>query len=212
MYLATCTRPDLSATVSELRRFSQNPGAAHWEGVKRVLRYLSGTIGEGLLYKRGAQVEVWGYSDSGHAGSKETSRGRGGHVFLSAGAAISWRSSMMKSVTHSSCESEYVGLSEAGNEVVYLNQLQGEMSIGKTGVLLFGDNESSLKLALNPVFHQRSKHIRIKYHSLRDRVEEGLIELCKVDSGLNAADMLTKNVGVGVLKICKGLVGMVASG
>ena len=118
----------------------------------------------------------------------------------------------MKLVTHSSCESEYVGLSEAGNEAVYLHQLQGEMGIGKGSVLLLGDNESSLKLALNPVFHQRSKHIRIKYHSLRDRVEEGLIELCKVDTGLNAADMMTKNVGVGVLKICKSLVEIVPSG
>ena len=212
MYLATCTRPDLAAAVSELSKFNQNPGVTHWEGVKRVLRYLSGTVGEGLMYKRGAQVEVWGYSDSGHAGERETSRGRSGYVFLSAGAAVSWRSSMMKLVTHSSCESEYVGLSEAGNEAVYLNQLQGEMKIGKMSVLLLGDNESSLKLAMNPVFHQRSKHIRIKYHSLRDRVEEGLIELCKIDTGLNAADMMTKNVGVGILKVCKGLVGMVASG
>ena len=212
MYLATCTRPDLAAAVSELSKFSQNPGVTHWEGVKRVLRYVSCTAGDGLLYKRGAQIEVWGYSDAGHAGDRETSKGRSGYVFMSAGAAISWRSSMMKLVTHSSCESEYVGLSEAGNEAVYLHQLQGEMKIGKGSVLLLGDNESSLKLALNPVFHQRSKHIRIKYHSLRDRVEEGLIELCKVDTGLNAADMMTKNVGVGVLKICKGLVGMVSSG
>ena len=79
-------------------------------------------------------------------------------------------------------------------------------------MLLLGENESSLKLAMNPVFHHRSKHIRIKYHSLRDRVEEGLIELGKVDTGLNAADMLAKNVGVGVMKVCKGLVGMIESG
>lgn len=212
MYLATCTRPDLAAAVSELSKFSQNPGVAHWEGVKRVMRYLNGTVNEGLLYKRGAEVEVWGYSDSGHAGDVETSRGRSGYVFMSGGAAISWRSSMMKVVTHSSCESEYVGLSEASNEAVYLHQLQGEMGVGKGSVLLLGDNESSLKLATNPVFHQRSKHIRIKYHSLRDRVEEGLIELCKVDTGLNAADMFTKHVGVGVLKMCKRLVGLVISG
>ena len=212
MYLATCTRPDISAAVSELSKFSQNPGVPHWEGVKRVLRYVSGTVGEGLLYKRGAQVEVMGYSDSGHAGEKETSRGRTGYVFLSAGAAISWRSSMMKVVTHSSCESEYVGLSESSNEAVYLQQLQEELGIGKPSVLLLGDNESSLKLAENPVFHQKSKHILIKYHSIRERVEEGKIELCKVDTGLNAADMMTKNVGVAVLKMCKGLVGMVSSG
>ena len=64
---------------------------------------MSGTVADGLLYKRGAQVEVWGYSDAGHAGNKETSRGRSGYVFVSTGAAISWRSSMMKLVTHSSC-------------------------------------------------------------------------------------------------------------
>ena len=135
---------------------------------------------------------VWGYSDAGHAGDRETSRGRSGYVFMSAGVAVSWRSSMMKVVTHSSCESEYVGLSEAGNEAVYLQQLQGEMKIGTEKVLLLGDNESSLMLAMNPVFHHRSKHIRIKYHSLRDRVEEGLIELGKADTGLNAAECLRK--------------------
>ena len=113
MYLATCTRPDLAAAVSEHSKFSQNPGIAHWEGVKRVLRYVSGTVGDGLLYKRGAQIEVWGYSDAGHAGDYETSKGRSRYVFMSARAAISWRSSMMKLVTHSSCETEYVGLSEA---------------------------------------------------------------------------------------------------
>ena len=119
---------------------------------------------------------------------------------------------MMKVVTHSSYESEYVGLSESGNEAVYLTQLQGELGIGNLSVLLYGDNESSLKLAENPVFHQRSKQILLKYHSLRDRVESGIIELCKVDTGLNAADMMTKNVGVGIQKVCKQLAGMVLSG
>ena len=76
-------------------------------------------------------------------------------------------------------------------------------------MLLYGDNESSLKLAENPVFHQRSKDILLKYHSLRDRVETGLIELCKVDTGLNAADMMTKSVGVGILRVCKKLAGIV---
>ena len=79
---------------------------------------------------------------------------------------------MMKVVTYCTCESEYVGLSESGNEALYLLQLQGELDIGGPGVLLYGDNESSIKLAKNPVFHQRSKHILIIYHSLRDRVEK----------------------------------------
>ena len=119
---------------------------------------------------------------------------------------------MMKVVTHSSSESEYVGLSESGNEAIYLTQLQGELGVGNSSVLLYGDNESSLKLAENPVFHQRSKHILLRYHSLRDRVASGIIELAKVDTGLNAADMMTKNVGVGTLRVCKQLAGMVDSG
>ena len=83
------------------------------------------------------------------------------------------------------------------------------MGIGKEGVFLMGDNESSLKLAENPVFHQKSKHILLKYHSLRDRVAAGVIELCWVDTRLNAADVFTKSVSIGVLNICKGLIGMV---
>ena len=118
----------------------------------------------------------------------------------------------MKVVTHSSCESEYVGLSDAGNESIYLMQLQGELGVGGSCVLVYGDNESSLKLAENPVFHQRSKHILLKYHSIRDQVEKGTVELSKVDTGLNAADMLTKSVGVGILKVCKSLAGMIISG
>ena len=93
---------------------------------------------------------------------------------------------------------QYVGLSESGNEAIYLTQLQGELGVGNSSVLLDGDNQSSLKLAENLVFHQRSKHILLKYHSLRDRVASGIIEPCKVDTGLNAADMMTKNVGVGI--------------
>ena len=107
---------------------------------------------------------------------------------------------MLKHVTHINCESEYVGLSEAGNEVVHLYQLKGELGIGGGSVWPLGDNESSIRLATNPVLHQRSKHIWVKYHSLRDRVEEGLLKLCKIDTGLHAADMMTKNVAVGVLK------------
>lgn len=79
-------------------------------------------------------------------------------------------------------------------------------------MLLFDDNESSLKLAKNPFFQQRSKHILLKHHSLRDRVQSGIIQLCKVDTGFNAPDMITKCVGFGVLKICKQLAGMVISG
>ena len=83
-------------------------------------------------------VDVWGYANSSHVGDVDTTRGSTGYVFLSGRATIRWRSGMMKHVTHSSCESEYVGLSEVGNEVVHLYQLQGELGIGGGGVRLLG--------------------------------------------------------------------------
>ena len=115
----------------------------------------------------------------------------------------------MKVVTHIPCESEYMGLSESGIEAMYLTQLQGETGVGKKGVMLLGvlleaGNEPCVPLALHA--------IHIKFHSFRDRVEEGLIEVCKIATGLNVAYMLTKHVGVRVLKTCKALVGMSTSG
>lgn len=151
---------------------------------------------------------MWGYSNLGHAGDKVISEGRSGYVFLSVGAAINWRSAMMKVVTQNSSESEYVGLSEVGNEAMYSTQMQGEMGIGKKGILLLWDRKSSLKLAIDSAVHQRSKHICIKYHLLRDRVEA----LCKIDTSLNVANMLTKHLGAGVLRTCKALVGVSTSG
>ena len=121
-------------------------------------------------------MPVIGYSDASHGDDVDTRKGRTGYVFLS-GAAVSWKSGLLETVTHSSCESEYLALSAAGNEAIYLSQMQKELGIGGGSVLLLGDNGSSLKLVENPVFHKRSKHIEIKYHSIRERVSKKKISL-----------------------------------
>ena len=212
-YLMTVTRPDLGAAVSILSRFSQDPGMAHWEGVKRVLRYVHGSTDVGLLYKKGSQVSTWGYADVIHS-SEEEARGPPGYVFMSGGAAISWRSSLLEVITHSSCESEYVALSGAANEGVYLRKLQGELGIKNVngGTLIVGDNESCQKLAENPVFHRRSKHILVKFHSVREHVKHGRIVLQQIGTKAMGADIMTKCVSVGVLKENMRLIGMSRGG
>lgn len=92
MYLAVCTRPDISQAVSELSRFNANPGVKHWESAVRVMRYLSGTAGMGLLYKKGASKDLWGYVDASHTSCPDTGKGRAAYVFMSAGAPVSWAS------------------------------------------------------------------------------------------------------------------------
>ena len=173
------------------------------------MRYLKGTVNLGLMYKKRGDLPVIGYSDASHGDDVDTRKGRTGYVFLSGGGAVSWKSGMLETVTHSSCESEYLALSAAGNEAIYLSQMQKKLGIGGGSVLLLGDNESSLKLAGNPVFHKRSKHIEIKYHSIRERVSKKKISLQFVKNEDQAADMLTKPVSVKVLKKNCDLVGLV---
>ena len=102
MYLAVCTRPDIVAAVSSLSRFNGNPGMAHWEGVQNVLRYLQGTSGEGLCYKKDVSTALWGYCDSSHLTCPDTSRSRAAFVILSAGGAVSWQSKLLGNASLSS--------------------------------------------------------------------------------------------------------------
>lgn len=213
MYLATCTRPDISAAMSSLSRFNSNPGMAHWEGVQHIFRYLKGTKSEGLLYKKGESKNLKGYCDSGHLTCHDTSRSKTGFVILSAGAAVSWVSKLQTNASLSSCESEYMGLSMVTQEVSFLRTLQHQMR-GDGAVLyqvdILVDSQLALDLVKNPSFHARSKQILAKYHFVRDRMlVEKEVLFKKVASDKMAADMLTKHATVGVIRHNKKLIGMV---
>ena len=123
MYLATCSRPDISAAISSLARFSADPGPAHWEGIQHVLKYLKGIKGGGICYKRGANTEIWGYRDASHLTCPDTGRSRAGSAFIEAGGAVSWASKLVGNASLSSCESEYMGLTLAAQEASYLRSL-----------------------------------------------------------------------------------------
>ena len=212
MYLAVCTRPDIAAAVSSLSRFNANPGLAHWEGVQHVLRYLQGTSGEGLCYKKGVSTELWGYCDSSHLTCPDTSRSRAAFVMMSAGGAISWQSKLLGNASLSSCESEYMGFSAAAQEASFLRQLQLQMQ-GTTGVgvpvRMKVDSQPAIDIVNNPVYHARTKQILAKYHFVRDRVfEEKELIFEKISAGQMGADMLTKHASVGIVRYNKKLIGM----
>jgi hypothetical protein len=217
LYLAGGTRPDLSEAVSVLCSFNQNPGMKMWNAVLRVFRYIRGTVGLGILYRRGVPTDIWGYVDASHMTCPDTLRGRAGYVFCSAGGAISWGSKKVGNVTLSSCETEYLAMTLAAQEASFLGQLQFEIEGGewvipevkKKAIVLKTDSESAKALVDNPVWHSRSKHILAKYHFIRDRVAEGEIVLEWVGSEYNGADMLTKHATFSVLKINRELIGMV---
>ena len=212
MYLAVCTRPDIVAAVSSLSRFNANHGMAHWEGVQHVLRYLKGTSGEGICYKRGESTALWGYCDASHLTFLDTGRSRGGYVFMSAGGAISWQSKLIPNSSLSSCESEYMQFSSATTEASFLRQLQRQM-VGESAVpyqvRVLVDNQPALDILHNPVYHCRSKQILAKYHFVRDRVfKEKELVFDKISAGQMGVDMLTKHASVGVVRYNKKLIGM----
>lgn len=211
MYLAVCTRPDIAAAVSSLSRFNGNPGRAHWEGVQHVLRYLQGTSGEGLIYRKGESTRLWGYCDASYLTCPDTGRCRGGYVFLSAGAAVSWQSKLIPNASLSSCESEYLQFGAATTEASFLRQLQEQMvgSPAAYAVRICVDSQPALDILNNPVYHARTKQILARYHFVRDRVlVEKEVVFEKITSGQMGADMLTKHAAVGVVRFNKKLVGL----
>ena len=193
LYLATGTRPDIAHAVGLVSRNLEKPSHEDFIKVKRIFRYLQGTTDHGLVYRPGYKPGVIeNYSDADHGGDFQTGRSTTGVVCLHAGAAISWLSQRQSSVAISTTEAEIVAASEAAREVVWLRRLMETMIPMNHVPELYVDNEAAVKLAHNPEFHRRTKHIRIRHFYVRERVSDGELEVKRVPTEFQLADMMTK--------------------
>jgi hypothetical protein len=195
MYLMVGTRPDLAAVVGALSQFAADPCPTHWQALKRVFRYLRATPTHGIHFSGSSNGEIIGYSDADWAGDIETRRSTSGYVFLLNGGCISWRSKKQRTVALSSTEAEYMALSEATQEAVWLKAFVTELGEDIGGALtVYEDNQGAIALAKNPEFHKRTKHIDIRYHFVREKVEDGqvVLEYCPTQDML--ADLMTKPI------------------
>lgn len=196
MYLCVNTRPDISFITSYLSQFNTEHTDIHWKMAKRVLRYLKGTLEVGLTYKP-IRKSIEGFSDSDFANNTADRHSYSGYVFTHAGGPISWISRKQKCIALSSCEAEYVALSEATRESIFLQNFYSEILAKKKiqQMIINGDNQSALKLTENHVFHDRLKHIDIKYHFVREQVEKDRIQLKYLSTEEMLADIFTKGLG-----------------
>ncbi|SGY26808.1 BQ5605_C018g08798 [Microbotryum silenes-dioicae] len=193
MYASTGTRPDLAYTVGYLARFSHSPSAAAWGAVKHAFRYLAGTLSYGLRYARGDPVPLLGYSDCNWGACVRSSKSTMGYTFVYAGAAVSWSSRLQSRVADSTCDAEYLALSHAGKEAIFLRQLFGELGLPSLQpVLIYGDNQGANALTKNPVFHARTRHICLREHFVRDMVSLGDITVQYINTGEMTANIFTK--------------------
>jgi hypothetical protein len=197
MYLATSTRPDLAFTLGQLSRFVANPSAKHVGAVKRVLRYLAGTLDYGITYERKqdavGEVVLDGYSDSDWANDPEQRKSTTGFVFSLSGGAIAWMSCRQSIIALSTAEAEDVAACEASMEAMAESNILQEILPGHPIKLKIGiDNQAAHVMATNPTYSRRTRHIELRWHFVREQVQKGVIELHKVPGEENPADAFTK--------------------
>jgi len=199
IYIMTATRPDLCYVVTKLSQCMSNPTVEDLVMAKHVLRYLKGTVDYALVFKKSAEpLHLTGFCDSDWGGSDDR-RSITGYCFRLSndGPIISWKSKKQQTVALSSCEAEYVSICAAVQEGKYLVQIMKDMiphtdEHGKFD--LYCDNQGAIASCKNPVQHQRSKHIDIKYHFIRSEFQNGVLNLMYVPTADNVADVFTKPV------------------
>ncbi|XP_045810820.1 uncharacterized mitochondrial protein AtMg00810-like [Trifolium pratense] len=198
------TRPDLAYSVGIASRFMERPKGSHLIVVKRILRYVKGTINYGIMFPasdRDKECKLVGYTDSNWCGDHEDRKSTAGYMFFYGGSPISWYSKKEPVVALSSCEAEYIAASLNTCQAIWLKNLIEEISQDRCEtVTLKIDNVSAINLAKNPIAHGRSKHIELRFHYLREQVSNGNLALMHCRSEEQVADLLTKAVTVQVFE------------
>ncbi|XP_021849191.1 uncharacterized mitochondrial protein AtMg00810-like [Spinacia oleracea] len=192
----TMTRPDITYAVHLVSQFMHAPRTSHLLVVKRIYRYLQGTADYGLWLRPAPDMSIMiAYSDADWAGCPDSCRSTTGYAIFLGGNLISWRSKKQPTVSKSSTEAEYRAVAYTVQDTLWIRSLLAELGIViRAPVKLFCDNISASYLAVNPVQHDRSKHIKIDYHFVRERVAHGDLVVPYVPTELQFADIFTKGL------------------
>lgn len=196
IYLTCLTRPDIAFPVHLVSQFLSAYGPEHWIQVKRIVRYIKGTIDYAITYKREAKpLTLLGYSDSDWAADPISRRSMGAYVFKMASAPVSWSCKKNQSICLSSTEAEYKAISSAAREAIWCRRCFAEIGQKqKEPTILYCNNMGAIALSNNPVYHARTKHIGVYHHFIRDTIAAGEIDLKYIKTENNQADILTKNL------------------
>ena len=203
LFAAQVSRPDIQFAVGAVSRLKNNPGVAHWLAVKRIMRYLKGTIDMKLTYSKNGNEVVQGYCDSDWASDSIDRRSTTGYVFKLQGGAISWASKKQPTVALSTTESEYMAMSLATQEAIWWQGLCQELLGEKKCLTIINcDNKGAIQLAEKTAFSPRTKHIDVRHHFLREKVNDKVVKFVYVNTNEMLADSLTKPVTAEKHKFC----------
>jgi len=193
MYVMLNTRPDISAAVNYYSRYQETPTTEHWKGLKRILRYLKGTVNLYLSFQKNQGPLITAYADADWAGDVDRKSTTGFLIELY-GNPVCWTTKKQTTVALSSTEAEYVALATASTEVVWTRNFLRELGWTiEDSTIVYEDNQSCIHL-LSKYEHQRLKHIDVKFNFIRDLSNSGIINVVYVPSELQKADILTKGI------------------
>jgi hypothetical protein len=189
----TMTRHDLAFAVNRVCQYIQSPTDAHWASVKRILRFVKGTVNQGLLIQRSGTTMLSGFSDADWAGCPDDRRSTSGFAVFLRDNLVSWSSRKQATVSHSSTEAEYKALTNVTAEMIWVQSLLKELGVFQhKPPRLWCDNLGATYLASNLVFHARTKHIEVDFHFVREQVARKALDIRFISSKDQLADMLTK--------------------
>lgn len=211
LYISQVTRPDISFVINMLSKYNSKPEMQHWLALKRVMRYLKGTQDYRLSYKQmPEETQIHGYCDADWASSSDDRRSCTGYTFLFQGGTISWNSRRQPTVALSTTEAEYMSLSSCVQEALWLKQLQESFwpHLKNEAMIIYSDNQSSIKLSGSDGYHSRTKHIDVRHHFVRDKVHGGVIEVRYIQTDVMVADALTKATTHSKLAYCSSKMGL----
>ncbi|GAU22432.1 hypothetical protein TSUD_123190 [Trifolium subterraneum] len=194
LYLCN-TRPDISFATQQLSQFLHKPSVNHYHAACRVIRYLKHNPGRGLLFPRKSDIQLLSFSDSDWAGCLDTRKSTSGYCFFLGSSLISWKAKKQTTVSRSSSEAEYRALSSATCELIWLTYLMDDLKVQCSKLpVIYCDSQSALHIASNPVFHERTMHLEIDCHLVREKVQQGILRLLPIPTEEQLADCLTKSL------------------
>lgn len=209
IHLANCTRPDIAFAVNHVSRFNRCHSVEHWTAVKRILRYIKGTANLKLRFSRQGGTDMHAFSDSDWASDLDERKSCSGFVILMSNGAVSWFSHRQEIIAYSSCEAEYIALSDCNKQILWLRKMQLDLCGHKNTTTVYVDNDSAINLSKNDQYSNRTKHIDVRYHHTRKLVEDKIIEVKYVNTKINTADSLTKAVTQAKTSYCSEAMGLV---